>query len=652
MMLWKQYLTNTQETKFNVTQLNSMAELSPSCVAEYVYRCLDIAEKDMRVFDSLSRKLVTRTLQWMDVAKCGSEADRQRWKALYPNICLDAHTEASAVIYAAEGAVEDDKKTRDIVSALIRTHGLVGQYLMGECDLRAYTSLDNLDIDKQSLFKVLKVLNHAVMAGVSEELWNKNKVKVNALLTGIVNGLYKSENTFTRLQKLFPAFASVKHLTPYEQSLYDNIFQHAMLWYPTAALQSFSRIELNTIFSMIQATGLEGVEHIDFYNLLKELSYDRRGFVTLNIYKKRILEVLLRGMVEGQDSNCEKEHVQIGCERDANCIRFVVRFTPVCEALINFCVEAERSGFANYQKNIITIFDMFGFRRDVFDRLTNEEDYLEAMNNSKESSKLSILNFVHGENVLDVGSGGGILLDELEWRYPDKNIMGTDISANVIEVLQNKIREEDHQYQVFEHNFVYQRLWTPVDTIIFSSIIHEIYSYTELHGTKFNMDSVKQALDNAKHSLVQGGRIIIRDGIKTDSNRVVSVKFKDSDMFMLAQNFLKDFKGLRELRNDHGEWRDVVIDKNVISGNINLIREMLYTITWGPMSYPQEVQEQFGYLTFREYIQMLEELGYTIYAADEFLEPGYPEHLNSKVELLDFEWSHIPSNCIIIAEKL
>lgn len=652
MMLWKQYLTNTHETKFNVTQLNSMEELSPTCVRDYVNRCLEIAEKDMRVFDSFSRKLVTRTLQWMDVAKCGSVDDRKRWKALYPHICLDVHTEASAIIYSSEGAVEDDKNTQTIVSALIRTHGLIGQYLMGECDLRAYKELADLDIDKQTLFKVLKVLNHAVMAGVSEELWNKNKVKVNALLTGVVNGLYKSENTITRLQKLFPAFTAVKHLTPYEQSLYDNIFEHTMLWYPTAALQSFSRTELNTIFTMIVNSGLDGVEHVDFYNLLKELSYDRRGLVTVNIYKKRILEVLLRGMAEGQSSDCEKEHVQIVCDKDANCIRFLVHFTPVCEALINFCVEAERSGFANYQKNIITIFDMFGFRRDVFDRLTNEEDYLEAMNNSKESSKLTILNFVNGDNVLDVGSGGGILLDELEWRYPNKNIIGTDISANVIEVLQNKIREEDHQYKVFEHNFVHQRLWTPVDTIIFSSIIHEIYSYTELNGTKFNMDSVRQALDNAKHSLVQGGRIIIRDGIKTDSNRIVSVKFKDADMFMLAQNFLKDFKGLRELRNEHGEWRDVTIDKNVISGNINLIREMLYTITWGPMSYPQEIQEQFGYLTFREYIQMLEELGYTIYAADEFLEPGYPEHLNSKVELLDFDWTNIPSNCIIVAEKL
>lgn len=652
MMLWKQYLTNTNETKYNVTQLSSMEELSPSCVADYVNRCLEIAEKDMRLFDAYSRRLVIRTLQWMDVAKCGSEADRTRWKTHHPQICLDVHTEASAVIYGAEGFVGDDETTQKIISTLIRTHGLIGQYLMGECDLRAYAELAELDIDKQTLFKVLKVLNHAIMAGVSEELWNKNKVRVNALLTGVVNGLYKSENTITRMQNLFPAFATVKHLSSYEQALYDEIFSHAMLWYPTAALQSFSRTELNTIFTMIANCGLDGVEHIDFYNLLKELSYDRRGLVSVNIYKKRIMEVLLRGMAEGQASDCEREHVQIGCERDANCIRFVIHFTPVCNALINFCVEAERSGFANYQKNIITIFDMFGFRRDIFDRLTNEEEYLEAMNNSKDSTKLSILNFVNGNNIVDVGSGGGILLDELEYRFPEKNIAGTDISANVIEVLQNKIREENHHYSVFEHNFVTQRLWTPVDTIIFSSIIHEIYSYTELNGTKFNIDSVKQALDNAKHSLVQGGRVVIRDGVKTDDARIVSVKFKDSDAFMLAQNFLKDFQGLKELRSDHGEWGNVSVEGNVISGDINLIREMLYTITWGPMSYPQEVQEQFGYLTLQEYNNMLEELGYTIYTAEAFLEPGYPEHLNSKIELLDFDWTDIPSNCIIVAEKL
>jgi hypothetical protein len=86
-------------------------------------------------------------------------------------------------------------------------------------------------------------------------------------------------------------------------------------------------------------------------------------------------------------------------------------------------------------------------------------------------------------------------------------------------------------------------------------------------------------------------------------------------------------------------------------GEINLMRELLYTITWGPMSYPQEVQEQFGYLTLEQYKTVLKELGLDIVEAREFTEPGYPEHLDDKVELFNFSWNDIPSNCIIVAEK-
>jgi phosphorylcholine metabolism protein LicD len=60
------------------------------------------------------------------------------------------------------------------------------------------------------------------------------------------------------------------------------------------------------------------------------------------------------------------------------------------------------------------------------------------------------------------------------------------VSQNVIEILQNKINTEGHKYEIWRHNFVYNTLWSPVDTILFSSIMHEIFSYTEFEGKKFS----------------------------------------------------------------------------------------------------------------------------------------------------------------------
>ena len=649
-MSWKNYLANTQETKYNITHLDAVKDLNNNCVLDYVLRCLEIAEKETQTANMQVRKLALRTIQWMDVAKCGSTIDRARWKALCPSICLDVHTEASAAIYLAEAPSEDDEWTKKVVAALIQTHGLVGQYIMGECSLSAFDVFKEIDIPKPILFRTLKIITHAVMAGVSESLWKEHQVKVNALLTNIVNGIYKTETAEVRLKKLFPAFKYAE-LTEDEQELYTSIFNQASIWYPTASLEDFNRTELNTIFSFVKSHMAPEITHIDFYNLLREFSYDKNDTRTTNVYKKRILEVLLREMSEETAGIAEKEHVSINCVKDANCLKFVVQFTPVCEALINFCVEAERSNFATYQKNILTIFDMFGFRRDVFDRLSNERDYLDTMNNAKASTKLSILDYIQGETIVDVGSGGGVLLDEIAAKYPDKKVSGTDISQSVIEHLNKKIQNEHRTYNVFEHNFVHQRLWTPVDNIIFSSIMHEIYSYTELNRRKFNMDSVACALFNAYHSLNQGGRVIIRDGVKTESSRTVSVKFKEEDAFRLAKNFLKDFQGLPELRNENGQLTNVTVYQDTITADINIIREMLYTITWGPMSYPQEVQEQFGYLTLNEYVDLLKTTGFMVRTAEQLIEPGYEEHLSDKVDLLDFTWNDIPTTCIIVAEK-
>jgi SAM-dependent methyltransferase len=648
---WMEYLESASEIKYNVAHISSMQELNTNRVAQYVNRCIEIANADMRFLETKYQRLILRTLQWMDVAKCGSDADRELWRKQCPGICLDIHNEASAEIYMHNCDAGDDEWTKQIVYALIKTHGLIGQYIMGETKLKPNRSLNAVDLEEDVLLTILKIVNHAIIAGVSEELWDNIKDDVYDVIERIIRYKFHEDDTLTRLKKLFPAYKNVEQLADEEQSLYSNVFAHVDLWYPTVALQNFARKELFTIFDYMTSYNLANIKHISFYDFSKELAYDRNDKRKENVYKKRIVETLLRGMAEDSADMCEKEHVKIACDVDGNCMKFMVKFTPVCEALINFCVEAERSGFATYQKNIIILFDMFGFRRDIFDRLSNEEVYLETMNNAQTSTKLDILDGVVDGAIVDVGSGGGILLDAIEKKFPYQQVIGTDISANVIEVLEKKIRDEGHRYSVIRHNFVDGALRYPVNNIIFSSIIHEIFSYTEFEGKKFNIDSVKKALKNAADSLAPGGRIIIRDGVMTDSDKIVTVRFKNEDAFVLAKNYIRDFKGLKHLRDEIGNLKVLQMGDDWIMSDINVMRELLYTITWGPMSYSMEVQEQFGYFTLEEFKKALEEAGMQIIKAREFTEPGYPEHLNDKVDLFNFSWNDIPSNCIIVAEK-
>ena len=646
---WKTFMESASVIKYNVANVNSMTELDTSNVYNYVKRCLAIANTHKRNLTIDQMAIINTTLQWMDIAKVGSLEDRTEWERTL-GVPLDIHNFASAEIFMFENKENYTDEFKDIVYTLIRTHGLIGQYLMGEVKLRDSRDVLTIDMDKKELKRILRVLNHAIIAGVSDELWKKTNLAVNKAINILVDGYESEYDMLSRLQILFPAFKNVETLTDEEKAIYSQIFEVG-LWYPTISLQNFSRKEINTIFKTILDWGIADVDNITFFDFSQGMSYDRDGKRRENVYKKRIAEVLLRQMADGEAAACEKEHVRLFCTKKNYTMSVHLQFTPVCEALINFCVEAERSGMMNYQKNILTIFDIFGFRRDVFDRLSNEEAYLETMNNAQNSTKLNILEYIQGDLVVDVGSGGGILLDAIEKKYPDKSIIGTDISANVIEVLNKKIQDEQHNYRVITHNFVEDNLPLPVDNIIFSSILHEIYSYTETNGRKFNHDSLYKALSHARDSLADGGRIIIRDGILTDSDSLVSVRIKDEDTLRLALSYLKDFKGLTHLRNGD-TWTDLSIDGNVIRGDINLIREMLYTITWGAMSYPQEVLEQFGYYTLHGYETVLRGLGMKIVESKQFTESGYPEHLDDKVELLDFTWDDIPSNCIIVAEAI
>src|SRR5690606_13139271 len=83
-----------------------------------------------------------------------------------------------------------------------------------------------------------------------------------------------------------------------------------------------------------------------------------------------------------------------------------------------------------------------------------------------------------------------------------------------------------------------------IDTIIYSSIIHELFSYIEFDGNKFNYDTIKKALISAYEILPSKGRIIIRDGIMTEekeSRRII--KFKNKEDIKILNRYCNDFKG-------------------------------------------------------------------------------------------------------------
>lgn len=664
---WLKYLTETGHVYVNVERMESVEHVTSRETLMYVMRTLDVLDEVSG--EGNIRFLISTVLKWSEVAKGGNKRERSRWtKAGYP---LDIHNIASARIFNDEVSAEiksayesrfgeDAEYFVKLTAELIRTHGLIGQCIRGEIpvshnselyqiaqDERFRNLVSGLDAAGNDAKRFFMILNECIIRGVSNTIWNNVKGEAEALIGRILEGDVSEYSAKYRLENLLP-----KEISIFDEDarlFADEIFPKYELWYFTSALSDFDLGQINTMFSYVLdaiRTSKDEVKHINLKPLADTLYYDYEGKKHVNVYKKRIIEKYLK------EPSTQHVYPEVSILNGTAFVNFV--FTPVCEKLIEFCVEAERSGLLTYEKSIVVLYDMFGFRRDAFDRLNNEEKYLSTMNDVNASTKDTIIDHSVGTRIVDVGSGGGVLLDRLEKKFPDREIIGTDISTNVIDALNAKKKKEGHRWNVVVHNFVEGPFAENVDTVIFSSILHEIYSYTETPNGRFEIDSVKTALKNAYESLNPGGRIIIRDGIKTDSDEVVSIRFKSAEGMEFFENYRNDFKGLKDIPD---EKKVVSADAGnlTVTGDINFMREFMYTYTWGKQSYAHEVQEQFGYFTLKEYTDFLESIGAKILTARELLESGYPLNLSKYLDFMDQdgnEKTYPASNCIIVCSRI
>jgi hypothetical protein len=189
-----------------------------------------------------------------------------------------------------------------------------------------------------------------------------------------------------------------------------------------------------------------------------------------------------------------------------------------------------------------------------------------------------------------------------------------------------------------------------VDTIIFCSILHELFSYIEYNGKKFNHETISAAFKSAFEVLSAGGRIIIRDGIMTEPiNQKRIIKFLSEEGMEFLERYANDFKG-REIKY-------TVVGHNEVLMPVNDAMEFLYTYTWGEKSYVHEVNEQFGYFTPSECEKFIAStLGESAKIIDfkHYLQDGYTIALSQKIELYDEERKTIAlpdSTCILVIEK-
>lgn len=293
---WEKYLIDTNQKNYNLEKLNSIKENNKKLVYKYVQRSLNILDKK-----HLNKELyfyVRETLRWMDVAKGGDSKTRKLWKQ--KGYDLFVHNIGSSEIYK-----DDNKDYNEVVRVLIKTHGLIGQYLRGENrldeNIELYELISKNLISKEDLKEVLIVLNECVVAASSKEVYEKIKDDINEVIDWIVNNDFNHElNIIERIDKLNGGISKEDKIEltkilkdkRVEERL-NELLNDVSFWYYQVAIGDFSILEQIKIL-MICALNIKDIKDITFSNMMKSIYLDYKGTKAINIFKKRIIEEYLK----------------------------------------------------------------------------------------------------------------------------------------------------------------------------------------------------------------------------------------------------------------------------------------------------------------------------------------------------------------------
>jgi SAM-dependent methyltransferase len=256
-----------------------------------------------------------------------------------------------------------------------------------------------------------------------------------------------------------------------------------------------------------------------------------------------------------------------------------------------------------------------------------------------------MLDFVKPGTIVEIGPGGGVVLDLLEQRCPDSTIIGVDLSREVVTSLEQRAKTR-HWKVILGAAEDLPKLVPHADTVVFCSILHEVYSYTE---PKFSLESVRGVVQAAYATLAPGGRIVIRDGVMPPPG-TRRIRMLAPDVKPTLDLYVAQFEG-RPIR-----YTELAPDR--VEMTTADAMEFLYTYTWGPASFPYEVRELYGILTYDDYVAKL--LAWCKGARvvenplRSYLQPGYRDNLRDKIELTDEHDRPVElpdSNCLIVIER-
>jgi SAM-dependent methyltransferase len=646
----------------------------------------------------------------LDIAKTASPAHRSAWAAL--GISLEVHNEAAATILRRTDRARAwnlAPPLGKLAIAWVEAHGLAGQHVRGEGPIMMFAPLvatlrelatplgRTLGVEPHEAVRLaldgLHVLNAcdtaAVREGLLDDVLLGKLSRVRDQLTMVVAQAAFAD-PFAALSALAPP-ANRTHLADRLRALragrqragessaaVDDAIAAlgdtevvalapalgtCQLWYCEAATSGLTpSAQLGVLAAAVGAARRIGVDvsrpwHAQLRPLVARLAGPagsgandaatryRRRLVEAALAQHPIRELLAGGASLGPLGTLSAR-LASATDPDAIVIDYVD--TDESAALVTLLGLYETRSQVAFHQMLKGLCDLYGLRKDEFDRVANEASYLASMNAAK-SDKQRMLDFVKPGRIVEVGPGGGVVLDLLEAQFPGAEIIGVDLSREVIAALEARAKANGRRWRVvLGAAEQLPELARDLDCVVFCSILHEVYSYTE---PRFSLDSVKRVVQAAFAALRPGGRIVIRDGVMPPPG-TRRIHFVAPDARTTFDVYVAQFEGRPIRYRELGGGRVELSSADAM--------EFLYTYTWGPASFPYEVRELYGIMTYDAYVAALLEwcpgaqLVDIPQALRSYLQDGYRSHLAGKIELCDEHDRPVDlpdSNCLIAIER-
>jgi SAM-dependent methyltransferase len=628
-------------------------------------RALHVAHTLADPLDTEERALLAAVLLFADVAKGGTAEQREVWRQRL-GVDGTVHNEDSAVILddvmrriLGKVLVSDDGRFSARATTLCAASGLVGMSLRGEVGRDALADLVDLAVAEpdggERLGRVWSIINRCELTAVRASLWTQPLADAflteeRAVLYAGATGSPQRASLPERIarmrggalmerESIHEVEAALAELEAVRPALEARLAR-SRIWYaePTLGALSLSSA-LRLLVNLSGRAASAGIDfsrpwHLDLHGVMGFLR-DAAG--KPKHYAVRLLETLLEATPTEALFAGELGEALVSFPSNKGgeqAVAVAIRTTPEAEALLVLLGVYEKKSGAAFHQTLKALCDLYGLRKDDFDRVSNEQAYLATMNAAR-SDKQRLLDFVTPGLIVEVGPGGGVVLALLAERFPGSRIVGLDASQAVVDAHEARTRGRDVGYEMrLGDAFRLPEIFGPgeISTIVFCSVLHEIFSYVE-HGDpprRFQLGAVTDLVAASFRALKRGGRLVIRDGVApADEPRVLE---------FLSPTWREGF----ELFAKTYEARTIpfeAVGPNRVRLSAPDLYEFLTTFTWGPDSFPYEIREQRAVLPRARYVEVLLE---ACRRADpehgaveipvpgdlaSYLQPGYPQHI-------------------------